>query len=286
MQGFINVFKPQNLSSAKVVSKIKHKFNLNKVGHMGTLDPLACGILPIAIGKATRLFDYFLEKDKTYIAIFKFGVRSNTFDLDGNVEYNTGLIPSNEDILKVLPNFVGELNQLPPSFSAKVINGEKAYKLARRGENVELKPKHVTVYKFNLIEKVDADSFKFEITCSSGTYIRSLVRDVAIMLNTTGILSYLERTKSGYFSVDTCVKLDDLLNNDINNYIIPCNKVFPQFENLQVDMSDFTKIKNGLVIKTEHCDVENIFVFNDDVLLGVAQIKDNYLKLKTFLLDD
>ena len=162
MQGFINVFKPSGMSSAKVVAKIKHCFKLDKVGHMGTLDPLACGILPIAIGKATRMFDYFLDKTKTYITVFKFGSTSNTLDLDGNIESNIGSVPTKEEILKILPSFLGTISQMPPQFSAKVVNGQKAYKLARNGEVVNLQPKNIIIYDFKLIEKVDSNSFKFE----------------------------------------------------------------------------------------------------------------------------
>lgn len=285
MQGFINVFKPSNMSSAKVVSKIKHKFGLKKVGHMGTLDPLACGILPIAIGKATRMFDYFLDKNKTYQTIFKFGATSNTFDLDGNVEYNTGMVPTEKQILEVLPQFLGTISQVPPQFSAKVVNGQKAYKLARNGQQVELKPKDVTIFDFKLLEQVDNDSYKFEITCSSGTYIRSLVRDVADKLNTTGLLTYLERTKSGVFNKNNSVKLDELLNSDINNYIIDYLTVFPKFEILNISDLDFTKLKNGLTVSVDSKNKDNVFVSNNNKILGVGIINNNQLKLKTYLLD-
>lgn len=285
MQGFINVLKPSNMSSAKVVSKIKHKFGLKKVGHMGTLDPLACGILPIAIGKATRMFDYFLDKNKTYQTIFKFGATSNTFDLDGNVEYNTGVVPTEKQILEVLPQFLGTISQVPPQFSAKVVNGQKAYKLARNGQQVELKPKDVTIYDFKLLEQVDNDSYKFEITCSSGTYIRSLVRDVADKLNTTGLLTYLERTQSGVFNKNNSVKLYELLNSDINNYIIDYLTVFPKFEILNISDLDFTKLKNGLTVSVDSKNKDNVFVSNNNKILGVGIINNNQLKLKTYLLD-
>ncbi len=285
MQGFINVFKPSGMSSAKVVAKIKHCFKLDKVGHMGTLDPLACGILPIAIGKATRMFDYFLDKTKTYITVFKFGSTSNTLDLDGNIESNIGSVPTKEEILKILPSFLGTISQMPPQFSAKVVNGQKAYKLARNGEVVNLQPKNIIIYDFKLIEKVDSDSFKFEITCSSGTYIRSLVRDVSNKLKTVGMLTYLERTKSGAFSKENSVLLDDLLNSNIQNYIIDYLTVFPNFKVINVNINNFNRLKNGLTVTQESEDNNNTFVLNNGEVLGVGVISNKQLKLKTYLLD-
>ncbi len=287
MQGFINVFKPTGMTSAKVVSKIKHTFNIKKIGHMGTLDPLACGILPIAIGKATRMFDYFLDKTKTYITTFKFGANSNTLDLDGEVEYNVGLVPTKQQIIDILPQFVGNISQIPPQFSAKNINGQKAYKLARNGEQVDLKPKDITINKFELLEMVDDDSYKFEITCSSGTYIRSLARDIAEKLNTTAIVTYLERTQSGIFNKDNCVDLNSLLcDENVDKYIIKIQDVFPQFNSISISDENCTRLKNGLKVFVDIKNETNVFVFNNKELICVGDIVNNLLTIKTFLLKD
>ena len=220
MIGFINVNKPQGISSAGVVGRIKHNFKLDKIGHMGTLDPLACGVLPIAVGKATRLFDYFLNKQKTYIVEAEFGYETPSLDLGTEVEKNTTIIPSYKEICDTTSKFLGVIKQLPPIYSAKNINGEKAYNLARKGQNVQLKPVDVEIFKFKCLEDLGENKFKFLIECSSGTYVRSLIRDLAYNLNSLATVTFLQRAKTGAFDINNSVNLDDLLKSNINDYIV------------------------------------------------------------------
>ena len=248
MIGFINLNKPEGYTSAKCVHLIKKTFKLKKIGHMGTLDPMACGVLPIAIGNATRMFNYFLEKQKTYIAAFKFGILTDTLDVTGNILENNNYVPNINEIAAVLKAFPKKYNQTPPLYSAKKVGGFKAYELARENINFKLNEKEVEIYEFCLIEQICNDEFKFKITCSSGTYIRSLANDFGKTLNTTAVLSYLQRTESGIFNINNSVTLENLLNSDIINNITEVSDVFPQIATIEIDDFEYNKLINGVAI--------------------------------------
>lgn len=288
MIGFLNVYKPQGMSSAAVVGKIKKKFNLKKVGHMGTLDPLACGVLPIAVGKATKMFDYFLNKKKTYIVNCEFGYETSSLDLGTEKINETSLVPTLEDVVKATKSFLGKIKQQPPIYSAKKIDGKKAYELARDGKDVVLKDVEVEIFKFDCLSQINNTTFKFEIECSSGTYVRSLIRDLAYKLNTYATVVFLERTKTDFFDATNAIKLDDLLSFNINleNVLIKIEQTFKSIKQVQVDNLQFNKLKNGLIIKTNLSDENNVFIMCDNQLLGVAEIKNKQIKLKTYLLED
>lgn len=300
MQGFLSIYKPTKMSSAFVVRRVKRKLNTPKVGHMGTLDPLAVGILPIAIGKATRMFDYFLDKNKKYIAHFTFGYITNTLDSDGEVEDKTDVVPTKEEVLKILPNFAGKINQMPPNFSAKKVGGMKAYELARMGVEVELKPKEIEVYSIELLDQISNDTFSFAIDCSSGTYIRSIARDLGYGLNSLATMTFLERTESGYFDLENAVKLDDFEESDeAHSKLINIWEIFPHFTNAFVSNNNFLKLRNGEAVKPEHLTIagsvanENLlsekefFVFKDPMtLLGVGKVNNGVVRIKTFLLEN
>lgn len=288
MIGFLNVYKPQGMSSAAVVGKIKKKFNLKKVGHMGTLDPLACGVLPIAVGKSTKMFDYFLNKKKTYIVNCEFGYETSSLDLGTEKINETSLVPTLEDVVKATKSFLGKIKQQPPIYSAKKIDGKKAYELARDGKDVVLKDVEVEIFKFDCLSQINNTTFKFEIECSSGTYVRSLIRDLAYKLNTYATVVFLERTKTDFFDATNAIKLDDLLSSNINleNVLIKIEQTFKNIKQVQVDNLQFDKLKNGLIIKTNLSDENNVFIMCDNKLLGVAEIKNKQIKLKTYLLED
>ena len=288
MIGFLNVYKPQGMSSAAVVGKIKKKFNLKKVGHMGTLDPLACGVLPIAVGKATKMFDYFLNKKKTYIVNCEFGYETSSLDLGTEKINETSFVPTLEDVVKATKSFLGKIKQQPPIYSAKKIDGKKAYELARDGKDVVLKDIEVEIFKFNCLNQINNTTFKFLIECSSGTYVRSLIRDLAYKLNTYATVVFLERTKTDFFDATNAIKLDDLLSSNINleKVLIKIEQTFKNIKQVQVDNLQFDKLKNGLIIKTNLSDENNVFIMCDNKLLGVAEIKNKQIKLKTYLLED
>ena len=287
MIGFLNIYKPSGMSSAAVVGKLKRKFGIKKIGHMGTLDPLACGVLPIAVGKATRMFDYFLSKHKTYIVEAEFGYRTPSLDLGTDIQSKTEIIPTLSEIIEKCSDFIGIIDQLPPIYSAKSINGVRAYELARKGEDVDLKPIKVEILKFKCINQITDTKFLFEIKCSSGTYVRSLIDDLAVSLNSLATVTKLERVNSGYFNVEDSIDLEELLNKEtIFEYITKIDDVFSNYRKINIDSNQFFKIRNGISIEINESNQENIFVEYNGDLVGVGCIQNKLFTLKTFLLQD
>lgn len=231
MTGILNIDKPEGASSAWVVNRVK-RLTGQPCGHFGTLDPFASGVLPVGIGNATRLFDYFLGKRKSYRARFRFGATTDTLDPEGTLTFG-GEIPSEEDILSALPSLRGNILQVPPVYSAKSVGGDRSYKLAREGKTPELPAKQVAVYAFELEKRTGEDEFEFTITCGAGTYIRALARDLAFALGTLGYCTFLRRTAAGIFTEETAVS-PETLDMGWANYVIPTDEALP-FPSLEVD---------------------------------------------------
>ena len=212
----INLNKPTGMSSFFAVKKVARLLGVKKAGHMGTLDPLGTGVLLVGVNKGTKLFDEYLKKIKTYIAVFHFGYETDTLDSEGSIIKSCEVDISRHQIEKILPSFLGKQNQMPPAFSAKKINGQKACDLARKGKAVELKPKEIEIYNIRLLREFSYNNFQFEITCSSGTYIRSICRDLAGALSTCGTMLSIIRTKCGGFSIDNSCTLHDIEQGKIS----------------------------------------------------------------------
>lgn len=287
MIGFINIYKPTGITSSAVVGKIRKKFKIKKIGHMGTLDPMAEGILPLAVGKATRMFDYFLDKDKTYIATFQFGYETSTLDALGEKTKENSIEVTENDIkIAINKYFIGKIKQIPPAFSAKHIDGMRAYDLARNGQNVELPPNEVEIFEFELLENLGNNTFKFKIKCGSGTYIRSLARDLGYTLNTFGTMTALQRVQSGLFDLDTSFTLDEILISDnLNSFLIPIENVFKNFDRIDLEDFEFNKLKNGLKLRKTIAK-ELSFLFSNGKLVGVAGVNNDELFIKTYLLEE
>ncbi|MDE6273751.1 MAG: tRNA pseudouridine(55) synthase TruB, partial [Clostridiales bacterium] len=197
MTGFFNLFKQEGISSTALVNRMK-RLTHTPCGHMGTLDPLAEGVLPVGVGRATRLFEYFLKKRKRYTARFVFGKTTETLDRESQ-PIGEGRVPSEEEIRCVLGGFIGTIDQVPPAYSAKSVNGKRSYDLARAGKTVKLPPKKVEIISLDLIGQTGVNEFEFDIVCGGGTYIRSLARDIAASLGTLAYMTKLTRTGSGVF---------------------------------------------------------------------------------------
>ncbi|MDH3335759.1 MAG: tRNA pseudouridine(55) synthase TruB [Rhodospirillaceae bacterium] len=208
VHGWLIIDKPLGLSSSSVVGIVKRALNAQKAGHAGTLDPLASGVLPIALGEATKTVSFVMDGAKAYRFTVKWGSATNTDDAEGEVIKTSDKRPSAEEIEKSLPQFIGRITQVPPAYSAIKIGGQRAYKLARGGEMVEMAPREVIIDDFKLVSAPDPDSATFEVSCQKGTYIRALARDLALSLGTCGHVSYLRRTKSGPFVEKDAISLD------------------------------------------------------------------------------
>lgn len=289
ISGFINVNKQAGVTSGRVVNRIKgimraQGLEITKIGHLGTLDPDGEGVLPIAIGRATRLFDLLTNKTKVYYTIFRFGETSDTLDASGTITETNEKLPTKEEILAIIPSLTGEIAQIPPSYSAKVINGERAYKLARKGETPDLKAKLIKIESIELIEQLNDREYAFRVTCGGGTYIRSIARDMASALGTVGLMRYIKREQSGAFDLTTAYTLDEL-QNDLASKILPLDYVLSTYP-------EFTPpyYKNKLVLDGVHTEIKNMpdcdfKLIIDGKLVGIAEkLPDNTINIKIRLL--
>ncbi len=282
--GFFNVDKPSGITSGAVVNKCKWLTGV-PCGHMGTLDPLASGVLPIGIGNAARLFDYFLQKEKIYVAEFTFGVTSDTLDSTGELVYG-GDIPTLENVQSVLPDLVGDIMQMPPKYSAKNVNGKRGYELARAGVEFELTPKQVRIESINCLGKSDKENaFLFRIQCGGGTYIRSIARDMACALGTQAVMSSLRREQSGIFtlgnSIPYAILEEDLPVAELEKYVIKTDSVLP-YPTLTLTEKQEARFYNGAPTHVDERD--GLYkIYNKDGFYGIAQVLDGNVKIKTKL---
>lgn len=283
MNGFINLFKPSHMTSSNAVVKVRKILHEQKVGHLGTLDPLANGVLPIAVGKATKLFNLLLQKQKTYRASFTFGFSTDTLDSDGNVTEKSDAIPNAEQLKEFCKTHVGKQMQLPPAYSAKSVNGERAYRLARKGEEVQLQAREIEIFSFELVGKTDENTFDFEICCSSGTYIRAIARDMAAECGACGHMSALTRTKSGCFDINGSITLEELQDKK-QDALVPVEYVLQDLPAYRFDEKYYSKLKNGVKLPFGEQNYHRIYCRGQ--LFGVGKSKDGLLDLEYYLKDD
>ena len=231
LNGFLVIDKPYDIGSTQVISVLKYYFHPSKIGHAGTLDPLATGVLPIAFGKATRLIPYVMGGKKIYQFTVRWGIETDSDDMAGKEIAKNNKIPTNEEIRSILPQFVGEIMQTPSVFSAIKVDGKRAYDLAREGKEVALKPRPVTIYdlKFLSAEKEEAT---FEVLCSKGTYVRSLAHDIAHALGTLGVVVMLRRVACEPFDLTQTVLLDDVKSGKVTEQNIPLLPMESVLENI------------------------------------------------------
>ena len=279
MSGVLNVYKPPGISSAYVVGKVKRILNTRAVGHMGTLDPMGEGVLLMGVGKGTRLFDYYLSKSKTYEASFKFGIMTDTIDATGTETSRTENIPTEEEIEAVLPSLLGECDQIPPLYSAKSVGGVRAYKLARAGQTVELKPARVTINSIEKIEKIGEDEYMFRIDCSSGTYIRSICRDLAEKLGSLAIMTSIKRTRCGNFFVDKSVELEKLSEADVT----PLEEALLALPRYDAGDAYYKKVINGVPLEVVDAPAGRFTLYCKNELIGIAENSERGIRIKTYL---
>lgn len=272
--GIILLNKPAGISSNSAVNKVKHMLAANKAGHLGTLDVLGEGLLPITINKATKLFDYFLQKDKSYITVFKFGQTSPTLDLEGPLtEEDPTLNLQSSDIEKILNKFIGKQNQMPPTYSAKKINGKKAYQLAREGIEASLKPKQIEIYNIKLLKKIEKNTFEFEIDCSSGTFIRSICRDMAQELSTCGVMQRIIRTRCGKFQLKDAATLKDV---EQGNYTLIDPDILFDQPRFDLEEQQFERVQNGGNIQIPEGQFK---IYFKNQFLGLGQCENGSFKM-------
>ncbi|MBR4316844.1 MAG: tRNA pseudouridine(55) synthase TruB, partial [Alphaproteobacteria bacterium] len=267
INGFINIDKPLNITSNDVVFKVKKMlypvFGKVKIGHTGTLDPLASGVLPIALGEATKTVAFQMENTKTYEFSIKFGSETSTDDAEGEIIKTSDFIPTIDEIKQILPRFLGKIEQIPPKYSAIKINGKRAYDLARQGEDFEIKPRENFIHYLDLLGKIDNSEYKFTVTANKGFYVRSIARDIARALNSAGFVSYLRRISNGPFNLENSITLDKLekiLQNteqslDVRKFdsdvLLPVSFGLNDILALDITEGQNEKLRNGQWIKAD-----------------------------------
>ena len=277
LNGWIFIDKPSNISSFEVIKIVKKILKINKLGHSGTLDPFATGVLAIALGEATKSIKYF-NSEKTYHFDITFGEEKDTDDIKGKTVNSSNLIPRLEEIKKILPDFLGSIEQIPPKFSAVKVNGVRAYKLARKEINFELKAKKILIYSIDCFDNKKMNTYSFLMSCSSGTYVRSFARDIAKRLNTYAYVSKLRRTKIGKFGEKNIILLDKLSNlvhiGDHFKTIHPVEDVLDDIPAVNLKTQDGLRFKNGLEIKffSNNLSLEDLLVFANGNLIGVGKV--------------
>lgn len=278
MNGIINILKPPGMTSHDVVSFLRKRLNIKKIGHTGTLDPGAAGVLPICIGKATKIVEYITSQDKTYICEVTFGKVTDTFDKYGKIieEYNNEFELEYNELKKVTDEFVGEIEQTPPTYSAIKINGQRAYELARRGESFAIPSRKVYIYSIDIL-KVYQKSALLKIHCSKGTYIRSLCNDLGKKVGYGAYMSFLLRTQSGKFTIDNSVLLDDITIENIKKIMLTIDDVL-EYPIIKLNENQTKKFLNGAFLEMNLEDKYYRIYSNNETFLGIGIIQKNRLK--------
>ncbi len=252
-EGIINVNKPAEWTSQDVCAKLRGRLHIKRIGHTGTLDPMATGVLPVCIGKATRIIEYYDMDRKTYHASMKLGIETDTLDITGTVikEYSNEIINSitQEDVIKAFDEYKGEITQIPPKYSALKINGQRAYDLARAGADFEMKGRKITIYDNEITSlNLEEGTIEFDVTCSKGTYIRTICDDIGRTLGCGGVMTDLVRTSTGYFDISESHDLSDILemtDEEIENIIIPMDKTLQSIGKIEIDDNRVIAFFNG-----------------------------------------
>lgn len=279
MDGIFNIYKPPGITSFDVVSNIRRELGIKKVGHTGTLDPMASGVLVLCTGKATRLSQYITGSKKTYIGELTLGYETDTQDLEGKVLRYSKTRVSNGEIYETFESFKGELNQTPPMYSAVRHKGKRLYELARKGKTVERKSRKITIYNLDII-KIYNNRILFNVECSSGTYIRTLCNDIGYKLRTYGYMSYLIRTSVGNFKIKDSVDLNSIKRVSKNNYrslILPMDKGLMDYPSIVFESNYYEKIRNGIMLPVDNMNINYdcnsvLRVYSGESFLGVGEI--------------
>ncbi len=259
MDGFILINKEKGMTSHDVVSLVKKKLNISKVGHTGTLDPFARGLLILCIGKATKLSYLFSNLDKSYEGIIQLGKHYDTYDTTGAIVEQNDVVVDYDRLLAKIKSFVGVYSQVPPMYSAIKVGGVKLYKLARKGVEVKREPRSVNIYEFRLVKQIDDNNFSFYTNVSKGTYIRSLAVDLAASLNSLAALDELNRLSVGRFELKDAKSVDQLTEKDV----ITLNHYFKDYPVLELNDYLVRLVKNGIYLDERQIETENPFIVTD-----------------------
>lgn len=294
MNGVINIYKNTGMTSFDVVAMVRRVAKMKKVGHTGTLDPAASGVLPVCLGKATKIIDYIMENKKVYRVNLKLGMVTDTYDLEGEVlrEENSSHITKDE-ILNCINSFVGTIDQVPPMYSALKQNGVRLYELARQGIEVHREARKVTIYSIENIKIESNDNIQMDVCCSKGTYIRSLCYDIGEKLNVGATMTALERIQNGPFTKEEAINIEDLTEELLEKHIISIEKALDSFEKITVNEKFGKLLRNGVKVfdnrmYSEEVEFNKLYrVYEDNgVFLGLGKRDEKGFKLEKLLIEE
>ncbi|GBD41107.1 tRNA pseudouridine synthase B [bacterium HR39] len=289
IDGWLVIDKPEGTTSTEVVNVVKRLTKAEKAGHGGTLDPIATGVLPVALGEATKTVQYVMEAPKRYRFTVRFGIATDTDDREGRVIAESDRRPTDEEIRALLPRFVGEIGQLPPRYSAIKVAGERAYNLARRGEEVELKPRRVVIHSFELVGRPDPDHAVFEVVCGKGAYVRALARDLGEALGCYGHIKSLRRLAVGPFTIEDAISLEALeeivRNETLPQVLIPVARALAGIPALAVTEPQALRLRSGQTVRIspallppEAREGDTLAVRRGDEVVALARLEDSLLR--------
>ncbi len=283
MIGILNVYKPKGMTSHNVVSFVRRQLNMKKVGHTGTLDPAATGVLPVLIGNATRLSDLIMADEKKYTARVVLGIMTDTEDTTGEIIERKEVSVTEEQLKETVRKFVGDIEQVPPMYSAIKVDGQKLYQLARKGVAIERAPRKIKIYSIDIYD-FDGTFFMMDVHCGKGTYIRSLCRDIGESLGCGAAMDTLERTMSGVFTLDAAYTFDEIeqavKEGKIEDIILAPDSVLGDYERIDVAEENAGKIKNGIRLRPEQLGIKEyeenqLFrIYEKGELICLLKIKD------------
>ena len=286
VNGWLNVFKEQGHTSSHIVRTLKKRFNIKKIGHYGTLDPLASGVLPLALGEATKTIQFITCNQKSYSFFINWGKETDTCDEVGKVLGKTDIRPYIAEIKTTLKKyFIGNINQTPPIFSAIKINGKRAYELARKNEKFKINSKKIKIFKFELLRFIDKNRSQFLVSCGPGTYVRSLARDLSKKLGTLGYASNIVRLKNSYFCVSKSISFEKIIKSNMQNFnkkLLPIDYVLKNYEEIKLEKKYSDMLKDGKIVFLSEFDNDkqrdNMFLIKcNSELVSIANLKKGYI---------
>ena len=284
--GWLNIFKEQGYTSSHVVRTIKKTFNIKKIGHYGTLDPLASGVLPLALGEATKTIQFITFDLKSYSFFINWGKETDTCDKEGKVLRETEARPNIVEIKPTIKKyFMGNIDQTPPIFSAVKVNGKRAYKLARQNEKFKINSKRIKIIKFELLRFINKNKAQFLVSCGPGTYVRSLARDLSKKLGTLGYASEIVRLKNSYFCISKSISFEKVIKSNTPNFynkLLPVDYVLKNFKEIKLEKKYSDMLKNGKIIflnKYNNCEARgSVFLIKcNSELVSIANLKKGYI---------